>query len=146
MLVISKKVVYNTLKMTVNGMIREKPRRRAHNKTPSNIYQSVINHTKSFPRIESHYCRPATKREYLDSSLSLPASLPACLPASVPPSHIVAHTLCQRLWIFVHDLCRRASITEALVLRRMSQGVTGRSRLGGCHRNRVIENELIRGS
>ena len=31
----------------------------------------VIDHINSFPRVESHYCRSSTKKEYLDSGLNL---------------------------------------------------------------------------
>ena len=51
--------------------MREKPRQRAHNKTPGSIYKSVIDHVQSFLRVESRFCRVSTKREHLESSLSV---------------------------------------------------------------------------
>ena len=35
------------------------------------MLQEVINHINRFPRVESHYCRKDTKREYLDPKLSI---------------------------------------------------------------------------
>jgi hypothetical protein len=35
------------------------------------IKQSVINHINSIPRIESHYCRAQTNREFIDGSKSV---------------------------------------------------------------------------
>lgn len=33
--------------------------------------ETVRQHINSFPRVEAHYCRKDTKKEYLDSELSL---------------------------------------------------------------------------
>ena len=35
------------------------------------LKQAVRDHINAFPRIESHYCRARTKKEYLDGSLSI---------------------------------------------------------------------------
>ncbi len=36
------------------------------------VKNEVIDHINSFPRVESHYCRALTKRQYLDPQLSVP--------------------------------------------------------------------------
>ena len=41
------------------------------NKTPDCNVKIVMEHINSFPRVESHYCRASSKREYLDPSLSM---------------------------------------------------------------------------
>lgn len=41
------------------------------NKTSSKIIADIKAHIQSFPVMESHYCRKSTKREYLDSNLSI---------------------------------------------------------------------------
>ncbi|KAK3933057.1 Homoserine kinase [Frankliniella fusca] len=40
-------------------------------RTPPTLIQGVKEHIKSFPKIESHYCREETKREYLQENLSV---------------------------------------------------------------------------
>lgn len=41
------------------------------NKTASEDVSNVRQHIESFPTMESHYCRSSTRREYLDSTLSI---------------------------------------------------------------------------
>ncbi|XP_072375619.1 uncharacterized protein [Diabrotica undecimpunctata] len=41
------------------------------NKTKPDIIASIKAHVQSFPTMASHYCRSSTKREYLDSNLSI---------------------------------------------------------------------------
>lgn len=41
-------------------------------KLPEEQRTNVMKHIKSFPTVESHYCRSSTTRQYLDSSLSVP--------------------------------------------------------------------------
>ena len=68
---ISTQMVLYNLKKTVNG-VRELPAKRlAHNRTPDDDTAAVRKHIESFPKIESHYCRAETKREYLESHLSI---------------------------------------------------------------------------
>ena len=43
----------------------------AHNKTPKEKIDWVKQHIDKFPRMESHYCRASTKRQYLESSLNI---------------------------------------------------------------------------
>ena len=42
-----------------------------HKKLPPNLRQGISDHINSFPRIESHYLRAQTKREYLEDDLNL---------------------------------------------------------------------------
>ncbi|ESP01684.1 hypothetical protein LOTGIDRAFT_176440 [Lottia gigantea] len=53
------------------GIIQPPQPKEPANKTPLEMKEEVINHIKSFPKIDSHYCRSTTKREYLDSSLNI---------------------------------------------------------------------------
>lgn len=41
------------------------------NKTDESKIEEIVSHINLFPRIESHYCRARTKKEYLDGSLNL---------------------------------------------------------------------------
>lgn len=41
------------------------------NKTSPEVEQRIIQHINSFPRLESHYCRKKSRRQYLDSNLTL---------------------------------------------------------------------------
>lgn len=43
----------------------------AHNKTSEDVHKKAVSHIKRFPKIESHYCRSETKREYIDPALSI---------------------------------------------------------------------------
>jgi hypothetical protein len=48
--------------------------------------KSVIDHINSFPRVESHYCRATTNRQYLDVNLSIPLMYQMyCSSYEVPP-------------------------------------------------------------
>ena len=68
---ISQRVVHYNLGKVENG-IREKPsKRKAHNKLSDEIHQQVWDHINSYPKVDSHYCRATTKREYLESSLNV---------------------------------------------------------------------------
>lgn len=42
-----------------------------HKKIDENSIRAVVEHINSFQRIESHYCRARTKKEYLDGALNL---------------------------------------------------------------------------
>lgn len=42
-----------------------------HNKYSEETLKSVRQHIESYPKVESHYCRADTKREYLDANLSI---------------------------------------------------------------------------
>lgn len=44
---------------------------KAWNKTPDDTKDLARQHIASIPRVESHYCRSSTKREYVDGSLSV---------------------------------------------------------------------------
>lgn len=41
------------------------------NKSPEDVLNDIREHIQSIPRIESHYCRASTTREYVDGSRSL---------------------------------------------------------------------------
>ena len=41
------------------------------NKTPDSTIYAIMDHIRSFPVIEPHYCRSKTKRKYLESGLSI---------------------------------------------------------------------------
>ena len=42
-----------------------------HNKYSEETLKSVRQHIESYSKVESHYCRADTKREYLDANLSI---------------------------------------------------------------------------
>lgn len=56
-----------------NGFTGEEARGKhgKQKKTDEKLINSVIQHINSFPRIESHYCRARTKKEYLEGGLNL---------------------------------------------------------------------------
>ena len=72
---ISDKVVANASgSLTEAGFISPDQRGKHHNrsnKLPDAVRQSVHDHIASFPRVESHYLRRDTNREYLEEGLSL---------------------------------------------------------------------------
>ena len=68
---ISKKMVHYNLSKMIHGRRQKKTKRTAANKTSEAVHTRVKNHISSFPKIESHYCRSDTKREYLESSLNI---------------------------------------------------------------------------
>lgn len=69
-LCISDRMVNYNLCKSDNG-VRSPPAPRApHNKFSEEILASVKSHISSFPKVESHYCRKTTKREYLEPGLN----------------------------------------------------------------------------
>ena len=71
---ISQKTIYN-IHETSNavGNIPERLMQGKHrkHKIPEEKVQAVRDHINSIPKIESHYCRADTSKEYLDSSLNI---------------------------------------------------------------------------
>lgn len=71
---IKEKTVYSAMSKYTNNQqitdLRGKHANRPH-KTSNETEQSVIQHIKSFPCIESHYLRKKTSRQYLASDLNL---------------------------------------------------------------------------
>ncbi|XP_050315508.1 uncharacterized protein LOC126750046 [Anthonomus grandis grandis] len=49
----------------------KREKKEPHNKTKSEDYEKVKAHIESFPVMESHYTRKSTKRQYLDSKLTI---------------------------------------------------------------------------
>lgn len=49
----------------------QRGRHEPQNKTKPEVMETVKLHIESFPKMESHYCRKSTKREYLDPQLSI---------------------------------------------------------------------------
>jgi hypothetical protein len=70
-LCISSQMVLYNLKKCVNGVPTELPKRVAHNKASAELHESVHKHIASFPKVESHYCRRDTRREYLEAHLNV---------------------------------------------------------------------------
>lgn len=58
---------------TVGGFLNEDKRgkHRKHNKLDAAIIDGIKEHINSIPRIESHYCRASTSREYIEGGLSI---------------------------------------------------------------------------
>nr|CAH7765201.1 unnamed protein product [Callosobruchus chinensis] len=57
-----------------SGRVLEKDKRGRHGnhyRVGDDIKQSVRNHINSIPRIESHYCRSHSTKEYIDGSKSI---------------------------------------------------------------------------
>jgi hypothetical protein len=54
--------------------VAKSPRKGKHVKfvIPNESKEGVRSHINSFPRVESHYCRSSTQKEYLDQRLSIP--------------------------------------------------------------------------
>lgn len=67
---ISDQMVRYNLSKSENDIRIQHGKRVAHNKTSDDIHDGVWNHINSFPKVDSHYCRSDTKRQYLNSSLS----------------------------------------------------------------------------
>lgn len=73
-LAISQKTVYcalqrrNSTTNTPQGSIQGKHTKR---KVPEEMLQQVKNHINSFARVESHYCRADSRKEYLESGLTI---------------------------------------------------------------------------
>ncbi|XP_071056028.1 uncharacterized protein [Onthophagus taurus] len=71
---LSQKTIYNAMNNRTSYSNMPQPIRQGchiKKKIPTEIKSAVIDHIKSFPRVESHYCRADTKREYLESDLSV---------------------------------------------------------------------------
>jgi len=62
-----RKAAGQVLASSVDGRGKHVP----NNKTPERQLNLIRQHINSYPRMESHYCRQTTKRQYLDSSLSV---------------------------------------------------------------------------
>lgn len=65
----SQMIAYNR-KRAENGVRSKAARPPAHNRICDVARQSVKDHINSFYRIESHYCRSSTQREYLEATLN----------------------------------------------------------------------------
>jgi len=57
--------------IVVGGVADRRDHHRAHNKTPDWQIDSIADHIKQYPTMESHYCRQSSHRLYLDSKLSI---------------------------------------------------------------------------
>ncbi|XP_060554953.1 uncharacterized protein LOC132715878 [Ruditapes philippinarum] len=73
---ISEAVAYSALsKKCAYGGITSKDQRGRHknrpNKIPHDIVTDIKQHIASFPRVESHYCRKSSNKEYLEADLNL---------------------------------------------------------------------------
>lgn len=71
---ISNNFISTVLKKSdINGFTGEDSRGKhgKQKKTEDALLESVFQHINSFPRIESHYCRSRTKKEYLEGGLNL---------------------------------------------------------------------------
>lgn len=64
-------MVHYNLSKTLNGVCEAKPKRVASNKTDADVHDKIYRYIDSFPKVESHYCRTSTEREYLESSLNI---------------------------------------------------------------------------
>lgn len=62
-------------KKSAHGGITSKDQRGKHknrpNKIPDEIVSDIKQHIESFPRVESHYCRKSSNKEYLEAELNL---------------------------------------------------------------------------
>ena len=68
---VSEKMVHYNLSNAKHDMVTPKKRPTPQNKTADEVLDDVIKHIDSFPRVESHYCRADSKKEYLEASLNL---------------------------------------------------------------------------
>lgn len=71
---ISQTPVYNAHKnkCDVTGTAQQNMRGRAHTKKiPDDKVTEIMIHINSFPRVESHYCRAKTGRQYLEPNLNI---------------------------------------------------------------------------
>lgn len=61
--------------MASTGAMGHDLRGKHHNKgkvLPQEVYQSVVDHIRKFPKVESHYCRQDTKKVYfLENNLNI---------------------------------------------------------------------------
>lgn len=69
---ISRRTVHYSLKRSVHGAVRKTPAGPPSNKMPADIVQSVKSHIESINKVESHYSRSTTKRDYFEAGLSIP--------------------------------------------------------------------------
>ena len=67
---ISKQIVQNAIGASAYGVAYVDKRREANNKLDEQIINGVRDHINSFPRLESHYCRKDSVREYLEAGLT----------------------------------------------------------------------------
>lgn len=67
---ISDQMVLPNLRKAVNGIRPPTIRPPPANKIPDDIKQTIRDHINKFYRIESHYCRSTTQREYLEPTLN----------------------------------------------------------------------------
>ena len=91
---------------TITG-ITEKDRRghndNSGNKIPDQIKEDIQNHINSFPRVESHYCRASTNREYLDEKSTLTkCTIFYCDQCNT--NNVVPAKLSTYINIFIHSL------------------------------------------
>lgn len=71
---IGDKFIRNTFKKKNGIGILEKDKRGYHSNKPklsNDIKQAIRNHINSFPRVDSHYLRAQTSKQFLDGSLTL---------------------------------------------------------------------------
>lgn len=61
----------NNIDESFGTTISPKRGRHAKRVTPNLKLEEVRNHINSFPRVESHYCRASTNKEYLESKLNI---------------------------------------------------------------------------
>lgn len=76
---IGDKFIRNAFKKLDRSGVLEKERRGSHGnqrKISEAVKNDIRNHIRSFPRIESHYLRAQSSREYLDGSLTLSEMYP----------------------------------------------------------------------
>lgn len=69
---ISKQTVHYTLKISKNGTVHKPTKKVAANKISQEVVKSIKDHIESINKIESHYCRSTTKRQYFEAGLSIP--------------------------------------------------------------------------
>jgi len=68
----SRVVSYHLSKDSVTGKLQpSKQGKHRKHKLADTHRKAVIDHINSFPRVQSHYCRSRTQKEYLDDGLSI---------------------------------------------------------------------------
>ena len=67
---VSDRMISYNLKVAKNGIRKTAPRPPPCNKIGDNARQTVRDHINSFYRVESHYCRSDTSRQYLEAGLN----------------------------------------------------------------------------
>lgn len=68
---VSTRMILYNLERSKDGVRIQPAKRKPHNKISEEIHRSVSEHIRSFPSVESHYCRSDTKRNYLESQLNI---------------------------------------------------------------------------